>query len=75
MALQRLKEAAEKAKKEVSSSLQTDINLPYLTADASGPKHLNMTLSRAKFNEMTRDLVEKTRISCEKALQECRLFY
>ena len=59
MALQRLKEAAEKAKKEVSSSLQTDINLPYLTADASGPKHLNVSLSRAKFEDLVRDLVEK----------------
>lgn len=73
MALQRLKEAAEKAKKEVSSSLQTDINLPYLTADASGPKHLNVSLSRAKFEDLVRDLVEKTRIPCEKALQDAGL--
>ena len=73
MALQRLKEAAEKAKKEVSSSLQTDINLPYLTADASGPKHLNVSLSRAKFEDLVRDLVEKTRIPCEKALKDAGL--
>lgn len=73
MALQRLKEAAEKAKKELSSSLQTDINLPYLTADASGPKHLNVSLSRSKFEELIRDLVEKTRIPCEKAMQDAGL--
>ena len=73
MALQRLKEAAEKAKKEVSSSLQTDINLPYLTADASGPKHLNVSLTRAKFEDLIRDLVEKTRIPCEKALKDAGL--
>ncbi|WP_432632964.1 molecular chaperone DnaK [Brachyspira sp.] len=73
MALQRLKEAAEKAKKELSSSLQTDINLPYLTADASGPKHLNVSLSRSKFEELIRDLVEKTRIPCEKAIQDAGL--
>lgn len=73
MALQRLKEAAEKAKKELSSSLQTDINLPYLTADASGPKHLNVSLSRSKFEELIRDLVEKTRIPCEKAIKDAGL--
>ena len=73
MALQRLKEAGEKAKKELSSSLQTDINLPYLTADASGPKHLNVSLSRAKFEDLVRDLVEKTRIPCEKALKDAGL--
>ena len=73
MALQRLKEAGEKAKKELSSSLQTDINLPYLTADASGPKHLNVSLSRAKFEDLIRDLVEKTRIPCEKALKDAGL--
>ena len=73
MALQRLKEAAEKAKKELSSSLTTDINLPYLTADASGPKHLNVSLSRAKFEDLVRGLVEKTRIPCEKALQDAGL--
>lgn len=73
MALQRLKEAAEKAKKELSSSLQTDINLPYLTADSSGPKHLNVSLSRSKFEELIRDLVEKTRIPCEKAMKDAGL--
>ena len=73
MALQRLKEAAEKAKKELSSSLQTDINLPYLTADASGPKHLNVSLTRSKFEELIRDLVEKTRIPCEKAIKDAGL--
>lgn len=73
MALQRLKEAAEKAKKELSSSLQTDINLPYLTADASGPKHLNVSLTRSKFEELIRDLIEKTRIPCEKAMQDAGL--
>lgn len=70
MALQRLKEAAEKAKKELSSSLQTDINLPFITADASGPKHLNVSLTRAKFEELIRSLVERTRIPCEKALND-----
>lgn len=73
MALQRLKEAAEKAKKELSSSLQTDINLPFITADASGPKHLNISLSRAKFEDLIRDLIEKTRIPCEKALADAKL--
>lgn len=66
MALQRLKEAAEKAKKELSSSLQTDINLPYLTADASGPKHLNVSLTRSKFEELIRDLVEKLEFLAKK---------
>ena len=60
MALQRLKEAAEKAKIELSGVMQSNINLPFITADASGPKHLDMTLSRAKFDELTADLVEKT---------------
>ena len=60
MALQRLKEAAEKAKMELSSSTQTLINLPFITADATGPKHIDMTLTRAKFNELTHDLVERT---------------
>ncbi|MGL5069219.1 MAG: molecular chaperone DnaK [Sarcina sp.] len=60
MALQRLKEAAEKAKIELSSASQTMINLPFITADATGPKHVDMTLTRAKFDEMTKDLVEKT---------------
>ena len=60
MALQRLKEAAEKAKIELSSATQTMINLPFITADATGPKHVDMTLTRAKFDDMTKDLVEKT---------------
>ena len=60
MALQRLKEAAEKAKIELSIVTSTNISLPYITADASGPKHLEMTLTRAKFNELTADLVEAT---------------
>ena len=59
MALQRLKEAAEKAKIELSSSMQTNINLPFITADATGPKHIDMNLTRAKFNELTHDLVER----------------
>src|SRR5947199_8773022 len=57
MALQRLKEAAEKAKKELSSSMQTEINLPFITADASGPKHLNMTLTRSKLEQLVEDLM------------------
>ncbi len=60
MAMQRLKEAAEKAKIELSSTAETNINLPFITADASGPRHLDLTLTRAKFNELTHDLVEKT---------------
>ena len=73
MALQRLKEAAESAKKELSSSKQTDINLPFVTADASGPKHLNLTLSRAKFDELVADLVERTVEPCKKALLDAGL--
>jgi molecular chaperone DnaK len=57
MALQRLKEAAEKAKHELSTTTQTDINLPFITADASGPKHLNLTLTRAKFEEIISKLI------------------
>ena len=60
MAMQRLKEAAEKAKIELSGVISTNINLPFITADATGPKHLDMTLTRAKFNELTADLVEET---------------
>ena len=69
MALQRLKEAAEKAKIELSSSTQTIINLPFITADATGPKHIDMTLTRAKFNELTSDLVEKTITIMKEALK------
>jgi molecular chaperone DnaK len=70
MALQRLKEAAEKAKKELSSSLQTEINLPFVTADASGPKHLTVTLSRAKLEQLVGDLVEKTQEPVRRALAD-----
>ena len=68
MALQRLKEAAENAKKELSTSKQTEISLPFITADASGPKHLNITLTRATFEELVRDLVEKVVGPCKQAL-------
>ncbi|KAG9329131.1 hypothetical protein JZ751_007542 [Albula glossodonta] len=67
MALQRVREAAEKAKCELSSSLQTDINLPYLTMDASGPKHLNMKLTRAQFEGIVADLIRRTIAPCQKA--------
>ncbi len=72
-AIQRLKEAAEKAKIELSSSTQTDINLPYVTADASGPKHLNMKLTRAKLESLVEDLVTKTLEPCKIALKEAGL--
>jgi len=70
MALQRLKEAAEKAKIELSTVQQTDINLPFITADASGPKHLNITLTRAKLEQLVMDLVEKTLGPCKQALAD-----
>ena len=70
MALQRLKEAAEKAKCELSSSMQTEINLPFVTADSSGPKHLNMTLTRANFEKLVSDLVDKTIDPCRQALDD-----
>lgn len=70
MALQRLKEAAEKAKIELSSSMQTDVNLPFITATQDGPKHLNITLTRAKFEQLIHDLVDKTRIPCEQAMKD-----
>ena len=73
MALQRLKEAAEKAKCELSSSLETEINLPFITADASGPKHLNVTLTRAKLEQLTDDLIESTIEPCHKALEDAKL--
>jgi len=75
LSLQRLKEAAEKAKIELSSSAQTDINLPYITADSSGPKHLNMKLTRAKFESLVGDLIERTLIPCKKALKDAGLKY
>ncbi|NNL86468.1 MAG: molecular chaperone DnaK [Myxococcales bacterium] len=70
MAMQRLREAAEKAKIELSSSASTDINLPYVTADKSGPKHMNLKLSRAKFEQLVGDLVERTLEPCRKALAD-----
>ncbi len=73
MALQRLKEAAEKAKRELSSTMQTDINLPFITADASGPKHLNYTLTRAKLEQITEPLLERTKAPCRKALADAHL--
>ena len=73
MALQRLKEAAEKAKKELSSSTTTNINLPFITATAEGPKHFDMDLTRAKFDELTRDLVERTAIPVQNALKDAGL--
>ena len=73
MALQRLKEAAEKAKCELSSSGATEINLPFVTADQSGPKHLVQSLSRAKFEQLVEDLVERTRRPCEQALKDAGL--
>jgi molecular chaperone DnaK len=73
MALQRLKEAAEKAKMELSSLTETDINLPFVTADQSGPKHLNMRLTRAKFEQLVDDLLERTLEPCRKALKDAGL--
>jgi|UniRef100_A0A7C4EU96 molecular chaperone DnaK len=73
MALQRLKEAAEKAKIELSSSMETDINLPFITADASGPKHLTMKLTRAKLESLVEDLIEKTVGPCRMALKDAGL--
>src|SRR5215468_2148086 len=70
MALQRLKEAAEKAKKELSSSMQTEVNLPFITADASGPKHLTMTLTRSKLEQLVEDLIEKSRKPVMQALAD-----
>ena len=73
MALQRLKEAAEKAKIELSSSMQTDVNLPFITADASGPKHLNIKITRAKLEGLVSDLLDKLEQPCKVALQDARL--
>ena len=70
MAVQRLKEAAEKAKKELSASTTTEINLPFITATAEGPKHLDMTLTRAKFEELTADLTERTAVPVQNALRD-----
>ncbi len=73
MAMQRLKEAAEKAKIELSGVASTDINLPFITADANGPKHIDMTLTRAKFNELTADLVEKTMGPVRQAISDAKI--
>ncbi|WP_352397281.1 molecular chaperone DnaK [[Clostridium] aminophilum] len=73
MAMQRLKEAAEKAKKELSSATTTNINLPFITATSEGPKHLDLNLTRAKFNELTRDLIERTAIPVQNALRDAGL--
>ena len=73
MALQRLKEAAEKAKHELSSTMETNINLPFITADASGPKHLNITMSRAKFEGLVEDLAKKTLEPCKKVVKDAKL--
>ncbi len=73
MALQRLKEAAEKAKKELSSATTTNINLPFITATAEGPKHFDMNLTRAKFDELTHDLVEKTAVPVQNAMKDAGL--
>jgi len=73
MAMQRLKEAAEKAKIELSSTMETNINLPFITADQSGPKHLNMNLSRSKYEQMVEDLIERTIGPCRKALEDAKM--
>jgi molecular chaperone DnaK len=73
MALQRLKESAEKAKIELSSSMQTEVNLPFITADATGPKHLNIKISRAKYESLVDDLIQRTMKPCEKALKDAGL--
>jgi len=73
MVLQRLREAAEKAKCEISSTMETQINLPFITADRSGPKHLNVTLTRAKLEQLTEDLIKKTLGPCKKALTDAKL--
>jgi molecular chaperone DnaK len=73
MALQRLKESAEKAKIELSTVMQTEINLPFITADASGPKHLQMNLSRSKLEQLTGDLIERTIEPCRRALEDAKL--
>ena len=73
MALQRLKEAAEKAKIELSSTMETEINLPFITADAAGPKHLNIKLARARFEQMVEDIIERSHRPCETALSDSKL--
>lgn len=73
LALQRLREAAEKAKIELSSTSQTDINLPFITADASGAKHLNITLTRSKFEALVNNLIERTRAPCKNCLKDANI--
>ncbi|KAK6048430.1 DnaK family protein, partial [Cooperia oncophora] len=73
MAMQRLREAAEKAKCELSSTTQTDINLPYLTMDASGPKHMTLKLTRAKFEQLVADLIKRTVEPCRKAMHDAEV--
>ena len=73
MAMQRLKEAAEKAKIDLSGVAQTNVNLPFITMDSSGPKHLDITITRAKFNELIEDLIDKTRVCVEKCLSDANL--
>ncbi len=73
MALQRLKEAAEKAKHELSSAMETEVNLPFITADASGPKHMNILLTRSKLEQLVEDLVQKTLEPCKKAFKDAKL--
>lgn len=73
MAMQRLKEAAEKSKIELSSSMQTDINLPYLTMDASGPKHMNLKFTRAKMESLVNDLIKRTISPCQKAINDAEV--
>lgn len=73
MAMQRVKEAAEKAKIELSSSMQTDINLPYLTMDASGPKHMNLKMTRSKLESLVGDLIKRTVAPCQKALKDAEV--
>lgn len=73
MAMQRLREAAEKAKCELSSTTQTDINLPYLTMDASGPKHMNLKLTRAMFEQLVSGLIKRTIEPCRKAMHDAEV--
>jgi len=73
MALQRIREAAEKAKVELSSTLQTEVNLPFITADSTGPKHINMKLTRSQFETLTKDLIDRTIEPCKKAIRDANV--
>ena len=73
LALQRLKEAAEKAKIELSSAQETDINLPFITADSNGPKHLNIKLTRAKLESLVEDLIQRTIDPCKNAIKDAKI--